>query len=315
MNATARHLLDWLFARGDGYGAAAMRIAFGLYALWVLWDLYPMLDVLLGHEGMYGTMNPAARTNTLPLDLLYVYDSPAATHTFFAVYAALAVCVTIGLFSRTSTVAVFGCHMLLCVRNPYFPYGADSVFQHVLFWMMFLDSGRVLSLDAWLATRNGRPRERDIELWPLRAIQIQIALVYLYTGYFKLHTDVWADGSAIWYAVQGEGLSTAYTPWLLKHRELIPPLTYASLVYELSFAVLVFTSYRYVVLISGVLFHLGIDLFMMIRFFSFVMFASYLSYVEPDHWLRARTYVRERLRALGAADWVARWRSPDSPSL
>jgi hypothetical protein len=241
---------------------------------------------MLGHEGLYGTMNPGVRRSNGPLDFLYGHDSPGELEVFYFTYVAVAACVLLGFVSRVSVPLLLLFHTFVGERNPYYSYGADAVFQHTVFWMMFLNTGRVWSVDAWLACRQVRAPPTDVELWPLKCIQIQVALIYLYTGYFKVQSEVWADGSAIWYAIQGFGLDTALTPWLLENRWLIPPLTYASLLFELSFPFGVFTSYRYLFLFGGVLFHLGIDLFMMIRFFSFVMLVSYLAYVEPEHWLR-----------------------------
>lgn len=288
MNDTARKVWAWLFARGAPHSAAVLRMVFGAYALWVLWDLYPVLDVVFGHEGMAGTLNPDARVRTGALDLLFDHDSPGELALFFWLYVAAALALCVGFCSRLAAPAVFVAHTLLCERNPSFPYGADNVFQHIVFFMTFLETGRVWAVDAWIARKRGRAPVVEIELWPLRCMQLQVALIYLFTGYFKLSTDVWSDGSAVWYAVQGFGLDTAFTPWLLRQRELIVALTYGTLLFELGFPLLVFTSYRYVVLLAGVAFHLGIDLFMMIRFFSFVMFASYLSFVEPADWLALR---------------------------
>jgi hypothetical protein len=219
MNDSARRLWAWFFARGVPHSAAVLRMAFGAYALWVLWDLYPTLDVLFGHEGLFGTLNREARTSKGPLDFLFEHDSPGELAAFFWCYAAAAAALCLGLGSRLATCAVFVGHVLLCERNPTFPYGADNVFQHVLFFMMFLSTGRVWSLDAWLARRFGRAPGAEIELWPIRCMQLQVALLYLFTGYFKLSTDVWADGSAVWFAVQGGGRVTALTPRLLEPRD------------------------------------------------------------------------------------------------
>ena len=301
MNETARRIWTWFFARGGPHSGAVLRIVFGIYALWVLWDLYPVLDVVFGHEGMAGTLNPDARMSSGPLDFLYAHDSPAELALFYWAYVGASVALCLGLCSRLATVAVLLAHTLLCERNGSFPYGADNVFQHMLFFMAFLDTGRVWAVDAWIARKRGRAAVTEVELWPLRCMQLQVAVIYLFTGYFKLSTDVWSDGSAVWYAVQGVGLDTAFTPWLLRQRELIVALTYGTLVFELGFPLLVFTSYRYVVLLAGVAFHLGIDMFMMIRFFSFVMFASYLAYVEPEDWLllreRCMQLLARRIRA------------------
>jgi hypothetical protein len=73
---TLDRLVEWFFERGDARVAAALRISFGLIFLFTLWDLYPVLDLLMGHAGVYGTIHREAFNPFHPFALLYQFDSP-----------------------------------------------------------------------------------------------------------------------------------------------------------------------------------------------------------------------------------------------
>lgn len=291
MNATYRRFGDWFHADGDAHGLAAVRVGFGLYGLWMIWDLFPRRHLLYGPDGVHPGMSLARHLSGFK-QLLWHFETGIGVDVVVGAFALASACMVVGVFCRGAVLVAFLCHVLLDARNGYASFGADSVYRHMMFWMLFAQCGRVWSLDAYL-----RPRPASaVPLWPLRCMQIQVAVVYLFTGYFKLKTEVWADGSAVYYALHTFGMQTSCTAWLLEQRAALVGLTYATLVFELVFAVGVFTSYRFLFLLGGVMLHLGIDLFMMIRLFSLAMFCSYLSYLEPEHWERVRAFFRRAER-------------------
>jgi hypothetical protein len=60
-------------------------------------------------------------------------------------------------------------------------------------------------------------------------------------------------------------------------------LTYGTVVIELSLAVLIWNRrLRPLVLVLGVLLHLGIESSIMVGFFSYAMLASYLCFIPPE---------------------------------
>lgn len=300
-SAVPRRFAGWFFAEGDATSAAALRIALGLYTLFVLWDLYPVLDDVLGHGGLLGTIHAEAVDTSGWKRLLWRHDSPVELEVFFWCWTAAAVCMTLGLGGRLAVLATFLLDLLFQERNNFVLYGTDAVYRHVMVWACFLASTRVWSLDALIARSFRWTRPPMVSLWPLRCIQIQIAIVYLFTGYFKLRADAWRDGSAVFYALHSQGLQTSVTQVVIGHPLLLEALTYGTLAIELTFAPLVFTRWRYVALLAGLSMHVGIDLLMMIRFFSVLMVICYLAYVEPAHWRRALGWVQSRRTAVRRA--------------
>lgn len=283
-------LIDWFFWRGDARAAAAMRMAYAGCLLFLLWDLYPVRDLLLGHGGYYGTLDERFVRYGL-LDVLFHADSPLALRIWFGAAGTLGLLVLTGLFTRLTVPA--SVLFLLCLhqRNPYMLFGADLVLFNIGLWLVFLRSGHAWSLDAWLRHRRGRPRSTVVPLWPLRVIQFQVALVYLRTAMAKLATEPWLDGSAVYYALHAMGNDVF--PWILEQRLLLTLLTYLALTIEFGFAFLVFwRPTRWLAIVSAGLLHLGIDVLMAIRFFGPVMYAALASFVLPEEWGRLEAALR-----------------------
>jgi hypothetical protein len=274
----------WFFEKGDARGAAALRIAYGLIYLYMLWDLYPTMDLVMGHSGVYGSLNPEAFNLNHPFNLLYRFDSPAELRVWFWLSVLFAFMTVFGLLTRLSVLLTFFSVMLFQVRGPYLIYGTDQVLALCFFWLLFLACGKRWSLDRLLIGKR-RKASTEIELWPVKAIQIQIALIYLLTGFIKFRTEEWLNGSAVYYALHLRGFVWSGVEHLTTIQPLMVMMTYYSLLAEMSFPFLVFWKRTRFLALGAVFFmHLGIDLLMQIRFFSLSMYAGYLAFIQPAEW-------------------------------
>ena len=164
--------------------------------------------------------------------------------------------------------------------------GAHQAMQGVLFCLIWADCGRVWSVDAWLARRQGEnavtASAAASSIAPLRLIRYQVALIYLASGLWKLYSPLWRDGSAVHFVLNNN----------IFHRfpGVLPPswdalatiATYATLVWELAFAfMLLYAPLRRLALVFGVLTHLGMLALIEIGPFHFVMLAAYPAFLEP----------------------------------
>ena len=281
MTGSTAPLRKWFFAYGDASVAAAIRIAFGGLTLFVLWDLLPVMDLLLGHAGYFGTIDHRYVPRTV--NPLFYYDSNLALRIWFVIATLAAALTLIGLYTRAAVLLGLLCLLLAHNRNPYMLFGADMVHINIGLWLLFVRSDRAWSVDNWIRKRSGHSKPRVIPLWPVKAIQIQIALIYLGTALAKLGTEPWQDGSAVYYALSdlGNGLFTEILQWKL----FLTMLTYGTLVIEFSFPFLVFWKpTRWLAILSAVMLHAGIDLLMSIRLFGLVMIAGLISFVLPSEW-------------------------------
>jgi len=126
----------------------------------------------------------------------------------------------------------------------------------------------------------------------------QVVMVYVGSALWKVQSDVWMEGRAVYYPLQTE----AYSPW----RDLIHPLssaepivlvaTWTAIGVQLLFPVLLlYRSTRALALLVVTGMHLGIGIFMGIMYFSLVMIAVDMMLVSDASWRRAARWGRARL--------------------
>jgi hypothetical protein len=296
-----RPLGQWFFELGDPRTAAALRIGFcGLYLL-VLWDFHPVMPLLFGHRGMMGTMEPVLQSLTGVQYFLFHHDSPLELKVWFWASVAVAAMAMAGFLTRFSLLLTFLSMMLLRERGPFMTFGADLVMNCIGIWLLFLDCGRVWSVDRLLRRRRPSSLPALVELWPVKAIQIQVALIYLVTGLKKLQTIPWQDGSAVYYAVHvGNVLKGQPAPWIVHHHALVAFMSYATVGIELAVPfMLFFRPLRIWAVGAAVLMHTGIDVFMSIRFFSIAMYVGYISFLDAADWAWLTSRWRAAVTAAG----------------
>ncbi len=109
--------------------------------------------------------------------------------------------------------------------------------------------------------------------------QIQLALIYLLSGYDKLMSKAWQNGDAIYSIIN---LTFFQNPFLkLEFSEsLCVLLSWSIILFELAFAALVWTSRtRILALVIGVMFHLGIIFILGLVDFGVVMICCYSVFI------------------------------------
>lgn len=194
------------------------------------------------------------------------------------------VCMTIGFASTISVMLAMFLSVVQLAWNHLPLSGADSALRAFLFCLMWADCGSAWSVDAWIrGSRISAPANQPTyAIAPLRLIRFQIALIYFNAGLWKLLNPYWRDGSAVHYVLETNvyhrfpALLPATLDWV------IPVLTYGTLFWELAFAFLVlFRPTRRLVIVLGILLHVGMLLTIEIGPFHWVMLASYLAFLDP----------------------------------
>jgi hypothetical protein len=275
---------------------ALLRIAWGaLAALWAL-TLLPDVDPLLtaGDLG-YDRGRPSGSWNLL--DLVDWHWAPLAT---CLVLLVTAVATAVGYRTRLSAAVAVLCMLSLQRVNPTVFNSGDLALRQVGIAVALAPSGLVLSLDA---ARRGWTHAVLRAPWPLRLLQLELAVGYALSAWAKLRGATWHEGTALGLAMRIEDLQRFVAPeWLFEQDVLLNLLTWSSLAFEASFLFLVWNRrLRPWVLGLGVLFHVGIDLLFDVGFFSWVMLAAYLAFLPPevaDRWVaQARGWWQRRRSA------------------
>src|SRR5262249_42119856 len=131
--------------------------------------------------------------------------------------------------------------------------------------------------------------------WPVRILQLQLAMIYAGTGLVKLKGEwedgwpvgSWWDGTSLHYALHHLAVNrwspALYSPPLW----LTMPLTYLSVWWEALFPLLVLPRWtRWPALLFGVGLHVGILVGMEVGWFSIYSLALYGVWVPDTFWRR-----------------------------
>ncbi len=192
----------------------------------------------------------------------------------------------LGFYSRIVAVLALVIQVAFLHRNYSVAYGADIITCYWLLYLCFIESDRELSLRKKLKLPSFAPKFADLSLSTMgvRLIQIQLCVIYGYTGLEKLKGSTWWEGTAIWQVMSNQQLSTLDLSFLQNFPLLVVLMTYSTLIFEIYFPFAVWNSKtRRWWLAIGVMFHIGIALTMGLIFFSGVMVAAYLVFVNADY--------------------------------
>ncbi|MCM8794745.1 MAG: DCC1-like thiol-disulfide oxidoreductase family protein [Candidatus Omnitrophica bacterium] len=220
---------------------------------------------------------------------------------FYVFFMIAAFTLTIGLFTRASSIIVYAGLLSFFHRNLILWDGGDFLLYMGLFFLMFSEAGAAMSVDRlWQIMRGketGPPPAKSP--WAQRLIQFQMAMLYFVTTNNKLAVDIWSNGTAIFYTSRIEKIQRFTVPYVFEHLWSLKFMTYATLVIEGALGTLVwFYECRYIVLAFGVLLHLGIEWTMNVSVFSWVMLSTYATFIEPQHLRlvmdKIRAYVARR---------------------
>jgi hypothetical protein len=271
-----RALVVFFAAPTDGSAAAAFRVAFGLLSLVTTLGVAMNLDRWFSDAGVM-----PSRTGRLAWTLFRFAPAeawPGALHV--ALLGAGTAMLLAGFFPRLGALAVFVAHTSLQHRTPQILNSGDRLFAIVAFLAMTMPLARRWSVHAWWRRRRGVSAPLASS-WGVRLLQIQIAYVYANTATSKLLSARWREGRML-YDVLASPVFAEWPTWL-EPRALVAAMTWGTLLFEVSFPVLVwFRKTRYPVLVAGVLFHLGIDVLMIIPMFSWIMIVSYAAFLDDD---------------------------------
>lgn len=188
-----------------------------------------------------------------------------------------------GIFSRFSALIAFVMHVSFMHRNMAIVYGLDMISAFFLFYLIF-------------AKTDSKPKSKNswaqmLSSMALRFTQIQVCVIYAYSGWEKLKGPAWWRGEAIWSVFANTQIARWNMDWVAHFPLVISAVTYATLLFEIYFPALIWLKrWRAALLVLGVLLHLGIGLVVFIPFFSALMVLSYVSFLTPNEaeWILRR---------------------------
>jgi Vitamin K-dependent gamma-carboxylase len=195
---------------------------------------------------------------------------------------------TLGLWTRVTSVLALFTAISYAHRVPAALFGLDQINIMLTLYLAIGPSGQTLSLDRWLIWR--RLGESTPPALPsaganlaLRLIQVHMCVIYLFAGLSKLQGPSWWSGEAMWRAFANLEYQSLDMTWLAWHPWLTNAMTHFSVVWEISFCVLIWKPlWRPLVLAGAVALHLGIGLCLGMWTFGLIMLVGCAAFLPNE---------------------------------
>ncbi|HYD48209.1 MAG TPA: HTTM domain-containing protein [Terriglobales bacterium] len=270
------------------------RIGLGVVVLVsIAWRL-PFIDVFYSDAGLISFETVRQARGFTPPSLLMFGSEPLMVQVCFAFFALAALCFTAGFAIRCSSIALFVLGASFHVRNALVHNSGDAAIVAMLFLFMFAPADQVYSVDRWLRQRRSAEPlpEPHVAAWVQRAMQCQIALLWLMAGFHKAHGTLWYSGTAMYYVFGQVGFAAAGVETLMNYPLIYTTLTFATVFTELAIPFLLWfrASRRYAVaMVLGI--QLWILCFMTLPVFPLFTIVTTVLFYDEDQlrwpaWLR-----------------------------
>lgn len=285
MNLVKRFWAFWdqfWFAPQNLLGLAFMRIA-------LCGTLLYMYSIRLANISYYTDQSWIPRAKALeamgelyrPLFLWSFWPDSmmGIMHVLLVVLLAL---LTLGIGGRYLMGLAWVIDMGFIQRNYAVNFGADIIAALFLFYMSFAQSCERLSVLNLFRSKNEFKQSDMLSSLMIRMMQVQISVLYAYTGWEKLKGVTWWDGTALWSVMANPQMTTMNYDFLRNVPWVIPVVAYVTIIFEIYFPpFVIWGKTRNVWLLLGVTFHSSIAIFMGLGHFAMVMMSTYFLFLDP----------------------------------
>jgi hypothetical protein len=236
------------------------------------------------------SLNSPQLTNTRVNDsmgLFYWTEGFVPIDVYWYVGVLVSITFTVGLFTRTSTVCLLLLIRSILSRNPYLANGEEMVMQMCLIYLMWTNLGASYSLDAWLRRRLGWNNPTSVAAWPIRMMQINVALVYVISLPYKFVQDPgWVTGDALHWTIASDMWGPSEYPWLTLALDgwIRKFLTFGTVFVEGFFPLAVwFRPTRRLAIVAIASLHIGIALLIPnVTYFTLSMVCCFAAFLNQD---------------------------------
>lgn len=292
-----------------------------LVSLLLLWDLLEaawlgVVRVLWSPPEAGGLPAELLQRKVVP-EVYRLFPPDASTATWLHVSACVAFALFgLGVWTRISGVVALLLYAQLAQILPLGDRGIDLMLRDILCILIFSESGRALSVDAWRETGRWMGDGAPSPAWPRHLMILQLVVMYFMAGVQKTAITWTPLGQyqALYIVLQDPHIARFDFSWLDRFWPLASLATMATHVFEWTApSVLLALHYRdtrdrpgrlraffnryrvmHLWICVGVLLHIGIALTMNIGIFPWAMLALYPAFFHPDEsraalaWLGAR---------------------------
>jgi len=185
-------------------------------------------------------------------------------------YLLALLCMAFGFVPRQAAAVGWLLHVSWIHTNMAATYGVDTIFTFFLLSLLLVGAGS--------RERNWKGALSSVGM---RLVQIQVCVIYGFSGLGKLKGTTWWTGEALWGVLANAQLARFDFGWISHFPVLISILTSATLLWEIYFPALIWIPrLRPWVLLFGLGLHLSIGVTMNLPFFAAVMISSYALFLS-----------------------------------
>ena len=272
------------FTPADPLPLAVVRIATGLLLAWssVVWLLDA--DAFFGSGGWQAPEN-VWRSNDQPWQWSWYFaaNSPTALRALGGITLVAAILLAVGLFTPLAAIVSLVGLVSAANRAPLNVFGFDDTLGLLLIPLVIGPAGAAWSLDRWLMPPAAGDAPSVRAGIALRLLQVQLCVVYFFSGCGKLLGASWWEGTALWGAAANGQYRTLDLTWLARHPLATNAITLATLFWEVAYPALVWPRLtRPLVLAMAAAVHLGIGLAMGMMEFGLAMLVANLAFVPAS---------------------------------
>lgn len=274
------------FSQRSSQQLAAVRIATGVIALLYFASFASDFNRWLGPKSLL----PAESVGRLLQDdteanyhysLLTLAKKPAELMFLQGVAFVGAICLTMGLFSRTAAIITLVMLLSYVHRVPMVSGFSEPVLAMLLFYLCFVPGGEWFSVDALMRRRKSGAEPGPSVMGNLgtRLIQVHLAAFVFMMGMSKLSAEPWWQGDALWYLIAQTRSRPVDLSGLRSSPFIINAWTHAVVAFEFAFPILVWNRFaRPILLVLGPLLWLSLALVSGNLLFALAMTAASLAF-------------------------------------
>jgi hypothetical protein len=277
----------FFFSSTPVYTLALFRIVFGLILLYEALFLLPNIKEYYGPNGLIKYDRYYNRNKGKFLSLfLYLPATMRSVYIVFGIHILLLLLMIGGLFTNF---VIIGVYITLCSivnRNPTICNGGDNVARIMIFLLIFSSSGNAFSLDSYLFNSAGIGQSLSLiqPIWPLRLMQIQVSIIYLFTFYWKLKGQTYINGTAVYYVMGNHTYTRLPLPSFFVKTPIVQISTWSILIIEFALGAGIWISeFRHPIVLIGILFHFAIEFILNVHLFGWFMIACLLLFIDPNY--------------------------------
>jgi predicted DCC family thiol-disulfide oxidoreductase YuxK len=241
--------------------------------------------------------------------VFYYFTAPWQWVAFHTLFLCAATAFVVGW--RTSWVKwiVLIGHISYDYRCLQISYGAQSIAACLLFVLCLAPIGRAFSLDRVRAVRAAKRKDLNATLPPYtspwanactRLMQLQMVVLFYWSGIVKVRGDDWWGGDAVWIAFTLNEFHNSFVMWLFANQYwLVTVTTYATIVIEIAYAFLIWRQRtRPYMLAAAILLHLAFAFALGLIYFAYIMISGHLSFVRQAWLARLGAWWKQKIGAM-----------------